>query len=696
MGLPELRLPLPQRLGNRLALMSSLQLLLVAGSLAALSFSLGRRSGLELSETYRQNATVVELSTRLSRKLNYPIWINALNLGWLQQQPGRERDYAALTERFATQMRVFPVDYINYGDADGAFLGMERSDDGTLLLNEDTSRSGRGSMAIYTLGADDRPGRLLERIPEMSSTHEEAWYTDTVKAGKPIWSAIYAWEDQPEVFSISYNAPLYNRRRQLQGVVGVDVVLSQLSGWLQGVWRDQRGLALIVEPNGDLVASSRPGDTLRRQGNRVERANLGQLQAPLAQAMRQGYFRPRPGGGLQLQPASLAPTRPPLRREIGGGSYTLDATPWGREEGLNWILLTALATDPHTTAERTSLLALLASAAGLAAAVALSARQIRSLLQPLSQLEQASQQLSQALAGAGDSPAALPFASGVGPADGTELIALDGSIRELVERYNALTANLQAARERERFRDAQTLALLKDKLRSSLQAAAVAHEINQPLSVLLLNSQLLLERSRRPDAPELPAPWREQLQSIRSEADRVVLTIEKMRALLRNVQTEHRRLDLREVAQSALLYARSGGATARVAIDSQLLDQLAQPAWIEGDAVQVQIAIVNLLRNAGEALQEAGTEPTWIGLSLSRQGQEWWLEVADNGPGLPADSLEAAPLRTTKADGSGLGLFVVRTTLENHHGSVEVATSPQGGALVRLRFPAADLPTTGD
>ena len=87
---------------------------------------------------------------------------------------------------------------------------------------------------------------------------------------------------------------------------------------------------------------------------------------------------------------------------------------------------------------------------------------------------------------------------------GEELMALDGAIAELVERYNTLTRNLREAQERERFRDAQTLALLKDKLRSSLQAAAVAHEINQPLSVLLLNSQLLLERSRQANAPELP------------------------------------------------------------------------------------------------------------------------------------------------------------------------------------------------
>jgi signal transduction histidine kinase len=273
-----------------------------------------------------------------------------------------------------------------------------------------------------------------------------------------------------------------------------------------------------------------------------------------------------------------------------------------------------------------------------------------------------------------------------------------------VERYNTLTANQQEAQERERFRDAQTLALLKDKLRSSLQAAAVAHEINQPLSVLLLNSQLLLDRSQKPGSPELPEAWQAQLQSIRREADRVVLTIETMRTLLRNVQTDHQRLDLREVAQSALLYARSGGPVSRLTVESSALDHQQQPAWIDGDAVQIQIAIVNLLRNAAEALSDGAASDPWISLSLRAEGDQWCLSVDDNGPGLPPALLDDTPLQTTKSSGSGLGLFVVRTTMENHHGTLRCGRSAQGGASLQLLFPAKPspgstdqaLPTTGD
>jgi signal transduction histidine kinase len=687
---------LPKRLSNRLALVSALQLLLVTGGFSLLSYSIGRSSGLQRSETYRQNASVVELATRLSTKLSYPIWINQLNLNWLRHNPARERDVTALSERFWNQMQVFPVDYINLGSTDGAFVALERTADGQLLLNEDTPRSGRGSMAIYAMRADGHRGALLERIPGMTSTHEEAWYTETVKAGKPTWSSIYAWEDQPEVFSISYNAPLYGPNRSLRGVVGVDMVLSQMSDWLRGVWKNQRGLAVIVEPNGDLVACSQAELTLRRQGNRVSRANLAQLKDPLARELSHLFLRSNRAG--QLQPLAGSPDRlkPPQWVTINGQTYSLQASPWGQTEGLNWILLTALAADPHSTsAERQTLMALVAAAVALAGSVVLINRQIRGLLNPLSLLEAASRQLGERLnRGTDTATDGLQFSSELPANAGEELIALDHAIGELVERYNQLTHDLEEARQRERDRDAQTLALLQDKLRSSLQASAVAHEINQPLSVLLLQSQLLLERSRAAAAPELPESWQQQLQSIHAEADRVVLTIEKMRALLRNVQTEHQRLDLRHVAQSALLYARSSGPTSGLPIDSHQLDALTSPAWICGDAAQVQIAIVNLLRNAAEALGEKHAAEPWIGVSLNRQQEQWCLEVADNGPGLPAHALSDAPLNTSKGSGSGLGLFLVRTTMENHQGRVESSRSPQGGALLRLSFPA--LPSTGD
>jgi signal transduction histidine kinase len=113
-----------------------------------------------------------------------------------------------------------------------------------------------------------------------------------------------------------------------------------------------------------------------------------------------------------------------------------------------------------------------------------------------------------------------------------------------------------------------------------------------------------------------------------------------------------------------------------------------------GDAAQIQIAVVNLLRNALEALESAGGgldgAPATVVVGLERDADTVVLTVADNGPGFPAPETALEPLATSKPTGSGLGLFVVQTTMDNHHGRVVVGRSPLGGAAVQLIFPAAD------
>ena len=180
---------------------------------------------------------------------------------------------------------------------------------------------------------------------------------------------------------------------------------------------------------------------------------------------------------------------------------------------------------------------------------------------------------------------------------------------------------------------------LEAKLRSSLHAAAVAHEINLPLSTLLLNTRLLLEQA----GDQAQGVERERLEAMGVEAQRVVTTIEKMRTLLRNVQTEHQPLDLTDVTRSALLQTRSAQRKAGVALTRD--SSLDTPVEVQGDPTQIQIAIVNLLRNALEAL---GTRPSsdsvpQIAVSLERSEGVVDLIVDDNGPGFPAGQTAIAP-----------------------------------------------------
>ena len=671
-------------LRNRIVWATSLQLLLVSGAVGGLAYFSGQRGGFGLAEAYRQQDAITDLSEQLSGRLAAPQLINSLNVLAIQQGQLSLNDFDAMGQRFWSQMQLFPVGYINYGSVRGEFLGVERLDSGAFVINEDAFASplGKGTMGVYAMGAKGQRGALLESIPGMTDSHEEAWYVETVKAGQATWSSIYQWEDKPEVLAIAFNQPLYGPGRQLLGVIGVDFVLSQLNTWLAEVWKDRNGFALIVERNGMVVASSRPGLTSAGTGSTTKRVRLDQLPDPLVQATNR---RLQELGGLAA-PSSLASTQTVPYR---GNTYLVGLHSWGQAEKLDWLLITALRSDQIVQAsQRHALIALLLSLGAVATAVVVTIRVSDWLLAPLELLRRRCQSASEQV-GQGDSN--LVFEAGLPKGSAREIEAVSQAFGALVERLTQARRQLAEAIERERLKDAQTVLVLEDKLKSSLQAAAVAHEINLPLSTLLLNSKLLLHQQEAP----LPTNLNEHLQAIASNADEVVTTIEKMRSLLRNVQTHHRRLNLANVARSALLYAGPSLKAAGITVQREGLEA---SLAVLGDAAQIQIAVVNLLRNALEALETAApsaANPATIAVRLQSEGDTVVLSVADNGPGFQAPQTALTPLETSKAHGSGLGLFVVQTTMENHRGSLAIGRSSLGGAEVRLIFPAAPaLPIT--
>ncbi len=234
------------------------------------------------------------------------------------------------------------------------------------------------------------------------------------------------------------------------------------------------------------------------------------------------------------------------------------------------------------------------------------------------------------------------------------------------------------AASREKQLEARYRRDLETKLKTSLTAAAVAHEINQPLSSILLQSRMALQQGDEEGEP---------LRVIAEEARRVVVTIDKMKTLLRSVQTEQRVIDLSEVVQSALLYNKGLLARHRITLRTAGLDQSCR---IKGDDVQLQLAITNLIRNAAEAIAEAKPEKRELALDLTATGDAVELVLGDSGPGWPADGPAEAPLSTTKKGGTGIGLYVVRTAMENHGGEIVFGRSPLGGAEVRLKFPRVE------
>ena len=237
------------------------------------------------------------------------------------------------------------------------------------------------------------------------------------------------------------------------------------------------------------------------------------------------------------------------------------------------------------------------------------------------------------------------------------------------------TRQLAEAHEQEKRFEERQRRLLQEKLHSSLTASAVAHEINQPLSRLLLTCRLEADRGNGQDG---------FIQTVLGDAERVVTTIEKMKVLLRNVETGHEPTDLAQVVTSSLIQVKRPLRDNRIEISRRgpMLDCL-----IDGDAVQLQFAISNLLRNAIEAILAEDGPRREIEIAIEEEDQQVRLIVGDSGPGWLGGNLDDTLLASSKEEGTGIGLFVVQTTVANHRGTIEVGRSPLGGAEFRITLP---------
>jgi signal transduction histidine kinase len=270
-----------------------------------------------------------------------------------------------------------------------------------------------------------------------------------------------------------------------------------------------------------------------------------------------------------------------------------------------------------------------------------------------------------------------------------ELAALQGSFERLIEALAARDRSLVEARRREQVQEEQQRRELRSKLHSSLMAATIAHEINLPLSTIRMlchqASEQLLSREPPLDVAAL-------VNDLNTQSQQVSGVIEKMRMLLRNVQSEAHPTDPVAVLQGACLAVKPLLRRDRVQLEVRGLEP-PLALLLQGDAVPLQMAVSNLLRNGIEAAAERPPGQRHVRLGLEREPGGVVVEVADSGSGFRFDPEGDTVLRSDKPGGSGLGLFVVRTTVANHRGRLSFGRCGElGGARVRLHLPLERQP----
>jgi C4-dicarboxylate-specific signal transduction histidine kinase len=250
---------------------------------------------------------------------------------------------------------------------------------------------------------------------------------------------------------------------------------------------------------------------------------------------------------------------------------------------------------------------------------------------------------------------------------------------ELKAEVDARTADLRAAQAQ--LVETQKLAAIGQL------GAGVAHEINNPLTGILGNAQLLLESVRSGD------PSRESLEKIEALARRCRdITQNLLRFSEQRAEPDHQVVDLDRVVADALGLVdgqlRSGG----IALE---LDLASPPLKVRGDAGQLAQVVLNLVQNARTACLERTGALVRVGTRRATDGVE--LVVTDNGKGIPPENLPRIfePFFTTKDLWSnvGLGLSVTYRIVSEHGGRIDVSSTPGQGSTFVVALPAAAKPT---
>jgi PAS domain S-box-containing protein len=237
----------------------------------------------------------------------------------------------------------------------------------------------------------------------------------------------------------------------------------------------------------------------------------------------------------------------------------------------------------------------------------------------------------------------------------------------LVRWYNLLIDIDERKRAEEALNRARSeLAHVSRVTTLSALTASIAHEVNQPLSGILTNASTCL-RMLDADPPNLEGARETARRTIR-DGNRASDVVKRLRALFSKKEFALEPLDLNEAAREVIALSSSELERKGVVLQSELAADL--PA-VTGDRIQLQQVLLNLLRNASDAMADVHDRQRLLLIRTEREDEHGVrLTVRDAGVGLAPQSLNSVfdAFYTTKSGGMGIGLFVSRSIVERHNG----------------------------
>jgi PAS domain S-box-containing protein len=215
--------------------------------------------------------------------------------------------------------------------------------------------------------------------------------------------------------------------------------------------------------------------------------------------------------------------------------------------------------------------------------------------------------------------------------------------------------------------------------------ASIAHEVNQPLAGIITNAEACLAMLDD-NPPDIVGARETALRSIR-DGNRAADVVARLRSLIKRKDFVAEIIDLNEAIREVIALSSSELRRSRVVLQMDLADDLPP---VNGDRVQLQQVIINLLRNAIDAMREIEDRPRQLLIQTDNDGGEnVRLNMQDAGVGFAPDKADRLfeSFYSTKNDGMGIGLAISRSIIEAHHGRIWATLNQGPGATFAFSIP---------